>query len=174
MRRVAFLRGMNLGKRRLKNPELCAAMNAAPGVSGATAFLASGNVVFDTQKRSLRALQETIERTLKKELAYEVPTFLRTMDEVATLADAAPFDPKVLAKGGKVQVMLLGASPRRRAQTKVLEFSETFAFAPGALLWLPRGGVSDADLDLRALEDLIGSYTMRTQRTLQRLVAKFA
>ncbi|MEM9864490.1 MAG: hypothetical protein AAF938_23015, partial [Myxococcota bacterium] len=83
------------------------------------------------------------------------------------------FDDDALAKGGKVQVMLLDRDVDAPEQAKTHQLGETFAFAPSALFWLPQGGVSDADLDLRALEKLVGIYTMRTQRTLQRLVKKY-
>ena len=41
-RYVAFLRGMNLGRRRIKNPELCAAFEDI-GFTNVAAYLASGN-----------------------------------------------------------------------------------------------------------------------------------
>ena len=44
---VAFLRGMNLGGRRISNTELVKAFEQA-GFEGAAAFRASGNVVFES------------------------------------------------------------------------------------------------------------------------------
>ena len=49
---VAFLRGMNLGRRRIKNPELCAAFEDI-GFTNVSAFLASGNVIFDADESDL-------------------------------------------------------------------------------------------------------------------------
>lgn len=43
---VAFLRGINVSNRRVTSADLCAPFGSV-GLDGATAFRASGNVVFD-------------------------------------------------------------------------------------------------------------------------------
>ena len=58
-RYVAFLRGMNLGRRRIKNPELCAAFEGI-GFTNVSAFLASGNVIFDTDESDSAAVADSL------------------------------------------------------------------------------------------------------------------
>ena len=76
-RYVAFLRGMNLGKRRIKNEELRAEFEAL-GFEDVATFRASGNVIFAAPRQSEGALTKTIERGLGEALGYEVPVFLRS------------------------------------------------------------------------------------------------
>ena len=68
---VAFLRGMNLGRRRITNDELRAAFEGM-GLGSPTPFLASGNVVFDTVERARKRLAARIESGLAEALGYEV------------------------------------------------------------------------------------------------------
>ena len=89
-RYVAFLRGMNLGRRRIKSPELCAAFEDI-GFKNVAAYLASGNVIFDADDSDTDVVAGSIESGLRDSLGYEVPTFLRSSEEVMAIAGYAPF-----------------------------------------------------------------------------------
>lgn len=67
---MAFLRGMNLGKRRIKNDELRAEFEAL-GFEDVATFRASGNVIFGAPKQSEGALTKTIEAGLGDALGYQ-------------------------------------------------------------------------------------------------------
>lgn len=175
MRYAAFLRGMNLGKRRIQNTELCAAFEEI-GLEKPAAFLASGNVVFESKARSLPRLRERIESGLEETLGYAVPTFLRTGDQVRALAEVAPFSPARGVKNGKVQVTLLADAPTPAAKRDVLALAtddDQLAFGDRALFWLPTGGLSDSVLDLKEIRKRLGEGTTRTQNTLARMAKKF-
>ncbi len=175
-RYAAFLRGMNLGKRRITNAELCAAFESL-GLSSPTAFLASGNVVFESDEQVEEALLERIESGLADVLGYPVPTFLRSADEVRGIAARAPFAPEVVATpGGKLQVAILSAEPSRAVRQRVLEHAsdeDRLTLEERELYWLPSAGILDSVLDWKAIEAETGPFTMRTHRTLVRLAAKF-
>ena len=110
---VAFLRGMNLGRRRIKNDELCAAFEGM-GFENVSAFLASGNVVFDAEDGNQDNVADVVETGLKDALGYDVPTFLRTADEVIAIAKYSPFGGFTGDGVGKVQVAMLGHPHRSR------------------------------------------------------------
>lgn len=74
---VAFLRGINLGRRRVKNDELCAHFEAT-GFERVSAFLASGNILFESGRMSASKLESRIEQGLEERLRYRVPTFARS------------------------------------------------------------------------------------------------
>jgi uncharacterized protein (DUF1697 family) len=173
-RYVAFLRGMNLGKRRIKNDELCACFEAI-GLRSPQAFLASGNVVFDSAKRA-DGLERHIADGLRKALNYDVPTFVRPADEVRAIAACEPFGARELAKSnGKLQVALLSSAPSRAARKTVLALScdaDQLSLSDRELYWLPCGGLSESELDIRAIERALGPMTIRTRRTLERIAAK--
>ena len=104
-RYVAFLRGMNLGKRRIKNEELRAHFEAM-GLEDVSTFRASGNVIFATQKGEAEGkLASRVEAGLDERLGYDVPVFLRSAEELAAIAGQKPFAAaKVKKSKGKLQV----------------------------------------------------------------------
>jgi uncharacterized protein (DUF1697 family) len=176
-RYVAFLRGMNLGNRRIKNPELVAHFEAI-GLEGVATFRASGNVVFsDPQGESESKLQKRIEAELDQRLGYDVAVFLRSAEEVAAIAARDPFPAQAIAASkGKPQVVLLGRKPTAKAR-KALE-----AIAPeGDLMvvegrelhWLPTVGLSETALDTKALDGALGKGTTRTAGTIEQIAAKY-
>lgn len=172
---VAFLRGMNLGRRRIKNPELCAAFEDM-GFENVSAFLASGNVVFDADRADPNAVATAIETGLRSSLGWEVPTFLRTADEVRSIAECSPFADVVEERAGKLQVAMLGDEVDETARASVRELSndeDLLQFAERELYWWPKGNFLDSQLDIKAIEALMGPFTIRTKNTMERLAAKF-
>jgi len=171
---VAFHRGMNLGRRRIRNEELCECF-VAMAFTQVSAFLASGNVMFGTDTK-LSDLEKRIEHGLKQRLNYEVPTFVRGAERVAAIADHQPFpDTVVSASGGKLQVALLSARPSassRRAALALRTDEDHLALDDQELYWLPSGSLLDSDLDMKGLGTILGPMTIRTQRTVQRLAAR--
>jgi uncharacterized protein (DUF1697 family) len=175
-RYVAFLRGMNLGKRRIKNDELRAEFETL-GFADVATFRASGNVVFRADSKSESALTKTIEAGLGDALGYEVPVFLRSCAEVAAIAAADPFAPKQVASSkGKLQVSLLLKKPSAAARKKVLALAsdeDPLELSGRELYWLPSGGLLESDLDLKAIEAAVGSDTRRTMGTIEQIAAKY-
>jgi uncharacterized protein (DUF1697 family) len=174
-RYAAFLRGMNLGGRRITNADLRDAF-AALGLDGVDTFRASGNVLFTAPARSRERLQEQIEAGLRETLGYEVPTFLRTAAEVQAIAAQGPFPPQLLrASAGKLQVGLLASAPppaARRAALAIADERDRLAFGERELFWLPSGGISESDLDLKAIAGAIGDMTLRTMGTVEQIAAR--
>ncbi len=174
---VAFLRGMNLGKRRIKNPELVACFEAI-GFTGAVAFQASGNVIFDGGDDDARALQGRIEAGLEAQLGYAVPTRIRSAADVIAIAEARPFSPAELAETeGRVQVIVLDAAPDAATRAAIIAeqpAEDRLAFEGRQIYWLPRAGLSTSTLDQKALDRRLGITTVRTQRTFGRLAKKLA
>lgn len=176
-RYVAFLRGMNLGRRRIKNPELRAEFEAL-GWADVETFRASGNVVFAAAKRESRtALTERIEAGLLEGLGYDVPVYLRSAAEVVAIAAREPFPAQdVAASKGKLQVTMLRKQPTAAARRKALALADDedrLALAGAELYWLPSGGVSESELDLKALEAALGPGTQRTLGTVEQIAAKY-
>ena len=97
-RYVAFLRGMNLGGRRITNDDLRAAFEGLELTDVAT-FRASGNVIFDGPDGVGGAdVSAKIEAGLADALGYEVPVFLRTCEQVAKIAAREPFPAAEVAR----------------------------------------------------------------------------
>lgn len=175
-RYVAFLRGMNLGNRRIKNEELRRHFEAM-GFEAVATFRASGNVIFSTPKREGEAkLATRVEAELDERLGYDVPVFLRSAAELTAVAAHQPFDAKVLAKSkGKLQVSFLKKKPAAAARKKALAQAtdeDLLAVEGRELYWLPSGGISESDLDLKEIDAALGAGTLRTMGTVEQIAAK--
>lgn len=174
-RYAAFLRGMNLGNRRISNADLRAAFEGI-GFADVATFRASGNVVLDSDERDVGALRKRIEAGLADALGYAVPTFLRTEAQMRAIAAHEPFPSDVVAASkGKLQVLLLAAAPSAAGRKAALAMSsdeDRLALHGTELYWLPSGGVSESALDWRALDAAVGTGTQRTKGTLDLVVAR--
>jgi|SRR5215203_1029826 len=176
-RYVAFLRGMNLGNRRIKNDDLRRHFEEM-GFEEVATFRASGNVIFATVKREAEGrLAPRVEAELGERLGYEVPVFLRSIEEVAAIAKRQPFDAAAVQKSkGKLQVSFLAKKPTVAAKKKALELAtdqDLLAIEGRELYWLPSGGISESDLDLKAIAAALGSGTLRTIGTVEQIAAKY-
>jgi uncharacterized protein (DUF1697 family) len=174
-RYVAFLRGMNLGNRRIKNEELRAEFEAL-GFEEVATFRASGNVIFGAAKQGESALTKTIEQGLGEALGYEVPVFLRSCSEVAAIAAQEPFPAKTIAASkGKLQVTMLAQKPTPVARKTALALAtneDRLAIEDRELFWLPSGGTIDSTLDLKAIEQALGKGTQRTMGTIEQIASR--
>lgn len=176
-RYVAFLRGVNLGpRRRVKGEELRGCFEEM-GFEEVATFRASGNVIFATAKRAAEGrLTKRVEAGLGERLGFEVTVFLRSCEEVAAIARREPFDSKVVAKSkGKLQVSLLAKKPSAAAKKKALALAtddDLLAIEGRELYWLPSGGTIDSELDLKAIEAILGLDTRRTMGTIEQIAAK--
>ncbi len=179
-RYVAFLRGMNLGNRRIKNPELVAHFEAM-GLEDVATFRASGNVVFvDPAGESEAKLQKRVEAELDERLGYDVAVFLRSAKEVAAIAARKPFDAKAIrraaTKKGKPQVVLLARRPTAKARKSlegITPDGDLMAIEERELHWLPSVGLSETGLDTKALDAALGKGTTRTAGTIEQIAAKY-
>jgi uncharacterized protein (DUF1697 family) len=176
-RYVAFLRGMNLGKRRITNVDLIAHFEAI-GVEDVATFRASGNVVLvDPAGETEAKLQARLEKELDERLGYDVAVFLRSAKEVAAVAAREPFPAKAIeASKGKPQVVLLGRKPTakaKRALEGITPDGDLMAIEGRELHWLPSVGLSETDLDTKALDAALGKGTTRTAGTIAQIAAKY-
>lgn len=173
-RYVAFLRGMNLGGRRITNKDLCAHVRAI-GFGEVSAVLASGNVLFTAEHSSLKQVAKRLEQGLSQALAYDVPAFVRTSAQVQAVARFQPFDAEMGEDGGKLQVALLAGRPSVAAQARAMACATTedlLHIHGTELYWLPRGKLTESDLDVKAIDAALGPMTMRTRRTIERIEAR--
>jgi uncharacterized protein (DUF1697 family) len=104
---VAFLRGVNLGKRQTKSADLIAVFESL-GFSDVKTLIASGNVRFET--RAAKGLKEKIETALKTAFGFEIGVVLRSMDELKAMIASKPF---AKAEGDVALHVLLFAEPMK-------------------------------------------------------------
>jgi uncharacterized protein (DUF1697 family) len=173
---AAFLRGINLGKvRRISNADLKRHFEDM-GLEEVGTFRASGNVIFTAGRESEKKLIARVEKALREALGYDVTVFLRDEKELKAIAALQPFPPKKVERSkGKLQVSILPKTPPAKARDAVLAMAtedDPLAFGERELYWLPSGGQMESELDLNAIEKLVGPTTRRTMGTIEQIAAK--
>jgi uncharacterized protein (DUF1697 family) len=173
MRYAAFLRAVNLGRNRRVTGARLEELFEEAGVQEVATFRTSGNVVFEAPRDMTKELESHLEETLGHDMAI----FLRTASQLKAMAAHEPFPARELdASKGKLQVLLLRSKPSAAKQKQALALAtdeDRLAFGARELYWLPSGGTMNSTLDQKALGQLIGQATQRTQGTIEQLFAKF-
>ena len=86
---LAFLRGINLGKRRIKMPDLKAVFEQLP-VRDVSTFIASGNVIFPSRQSDPCLLEQKLSTHLESRLGYPVDVVIRTPQELSVIVNESP------------------------------------------------------------------------------------
>jgi uncharacterized protein (DUF1697 family) len=174
-RHAAFLRGVNLGGRRVKMARLRGLFEGL-GLEGVASHGASGNVVFDHPGTGLRELEAEIEAHLEEVLGWAVDTFVRSFDDLRRVAGH-----EAVAAAREDGVTPHAIFLRREATPEVVEALEEVAVPEDRfevlgreVLRLRRGGMADAPVSPRDLEAALGpEHTSRKLTTVERVLERF-
>lgn len=174
-RYVAFLRGINLGKRRPLMSRLRELFEELK-FSDVETFIASGNVLFTGREQKIAPLEARIAAHLEKSLGYPVDTFVRTAEEVATIGRTHIF-PEEEKEGATVHVGFLhGKLPAKTAHAlgAIKTDDDEFLVRGYDYYWLCRVRVSESKVwsspALKALR--LPSSSMRNLTTIRKLIAQ--
>jgi len=176
---IAFLRGMNLGNRRIKMGDLRALFEELK-FTGVGTFIASGNVIFSSKSADEGKLVRQIQDHLAKSLGYEVDTFLRTRAEVAAVAAFRPFAAADFDHPGHTVYAGFLTAPLTPAQSRGFAACSTvvdeFRVQGREYYWLCRIASNEskawATPQMRALK--LPSSSMRRLTTVRKLAELFA
>ena len=175
-RQVAFLRAINVGGHIVKMERLRMIFESL-GLKEVETFIASGNVVFAPARGNIAALEQRIEKTLAKELGYEVKTFVRTNAELADVAECQPFDAARLTPATRLFIGFLATEPSREAEENLLSAAgatDEFHIRGREIYWHCHVPGSESKFSGAKLEKTLGMpTTIRNSNTVKRLVAKY-
>ena len=174
-RYVAFLRGINLGKRRLSMSRLKAVFEELEFDQVET-FIASGNVLFRSEPTEVGRLESRIAGHLAMSLGYTVDTFVRSADEVVAIARAKIFPEQdqdgITMHVGFMHQPLAPAVARKFAAVRTP--ANEFQVKGCEYFWFCRGRTSDWKVwtlpEIKALR--LPSSSMRNLTSIRKLVAK--
>jgi uncharacterized protein (DUF1697 family) len=164
---VVFLRGMNLGNRRITNERLMGVFERL-GFADPTPYQASGNVILPHADSVDSA---HLGSALHEELGYEVDVFTRTADDLTRLIETTPHDTERGEGGGKPQVIFLHG-PTDADLSGVFPPEDRYQIIESEIHWLPHAGLADSALSINALDNAVGGTTTRTLGTVQRIVTR--
>lgn len=170
--RVAFLRAVNIGKRRVSNQRLGKIVEALGGTEVWT-YINSGNVGFDLAG-SRAAIERKLETALEKEFGFEVTTFVRTPTELRRALSLRPF---TMSTGDTYLITFLKSapSPRQRADLEALSNDfDTLVVNRADVHWRMHGKSTDTKLPTKKWENIVGPRrsTSRNVTMLRKLVEK--
>ncbi|TQF73523.1 DUF1697 domain-containing protein [Rhodococcus spelaei] len=173
-RYVALLRGVNVGGINIKMADLKAAI-VALGLANVKTVLASGNVVFDTDRTDFAGLKSDIESCLRRTFGYEAwivlldqPTLARIVEDFPFEADREGWHPYVLLSSDPAALDELYAN----AETLELAPGERVQLGDGVLYWhVERGQTLDSPFGKSTGKAKYkSSTTNRNLRTLRKLL----
>ena len=174
-RYIAFLRAINVGGHVVKMDTLRKLFEEI-GLSHVETFIQSGNVIFDSSARKAATLESKIERQLEQALGYEVITFVRTLPELADVAQLDPFQGADTVPEATLYVAFLKEVPDKEARRKLLSLQteyDDFHVHQREAYWLRRqreGSVFSGAFLEKALS---APATMRNLTTVRKIVAKY-
>jgi uncharacterized protein (DUF1697 family) len=171
-RRVALLRGINLGPRnRIAMGDLREAL-AAAGYAEVRTYVQSGNVVLVTQVPP-EELEDELERLIAERWGFSVPVIVRTPDELARVVKRNPFA-EVANNPKRYQVSFLSAeldSPRvERLHALAGEAERFVAIGRELYAWHPDGIARSKLWAKLAAADLPVKATARNWSTVEKLL----
>ena len=170
---VAFLRAINVGGHTVKMDHLRTLFEQLE-FSNVETFIASGNVIFESAAKNSATLEKKIAEHLKKNLGYEVDTFLRTIPEVAELENRSPFTADKKEKD--VYVAFLHETPNTTATAALMALKNKlndFAILDREVYWL-RLNKDDSIFLKNSLERILKvSATTRNLTTIHKLAEKY-
>lgn len=176
-RTIALLRAINVGGHTVTMATLKSLFEAL-GLRSVETFIASGNVIFDTDRSPDAALEAVIADHLAAHLGFPVATFLRTDAELAAVAACRPFDAPAMAAAAAFNVGFV-SSPLAPDEVAALASFRTdiddFATAGREVYWLCRRKQSESTFSNAAFERALRRQaTFRSLNTVARLAAKVA
>ena len=174
---AAFLRAINVGGHTVKMDHLRRLFEQI-GFENVETFIASGNVIFDSNTKNTTALERKIEKHLQAALGYAVTTFVRSTTDLPNIIRDQPFASSELeAEGNVLYVGFLPEQPRDAASEKLRACAtevDLFQVLGREVYWLCRTKFSESQFSGARLEKTLGMpTTLRNSNTIKRLVAKY-
>ena len=171
---VAFLRAVNVGGRVVKMQALKSALKSM-GLDEVESFIASGNLVFSSKEG--KGLDVKIAAGLEKACGFEVPVFVRTIEEVAAAAAHDPFPNRDAARFPTYLVGFLSKNLDAAGVERIssLETPEDRFHVRGRdFWWLSKHHQARPAITGRQLEKALGGpTTLRNVNTVRRMAEKF-
>lgn len=174
----AFLRAINVKNRYIKMVALREAFEQM-GFANVATYIQTGNVIFETDEPQSHAqLEQTIETYLQQALGFDVPTMLRTAEQLTDLATQAAFPDIDWGSNPTLFVSFLKSEPTDENAQKLLALSnevEMFAIEGKYVFWLWRRDQGDGKVTNARLERLLKvPATRRNISTVRKMAKKYA
>jgi len=175
-RYVAFLRAINVGGHIVKMDQLRRLFESMGFISVET-FISSGNVVFESRSKNTKVHERKIENKLRESLGYEVATFIRTVAELAEIANYRPFPQSNLDAATTFGVAFTTDRLDDEAKQKLMALRtdiDDFHVRDREIYWLSLSKQGESTISNAVFERIIGRRaTFRGANTVKRMAEKY-
>jgi uncharacterized protein (DUF1697 family) len=170
---VALLRGIAPANPNMRNDKLRGVFEKL-GFENVKTVISSGNVVFECPSRSIRKLEERIEKALPEELGFKSTTIIRSYGQLQKLVDKNPFKGMEHSQKSSLNVTFL----KKKSRTDI-KFPHKIEDRDYELLEMYDGAIcSVIDLTSAKTPDLMvwlekkfgKEITTRTWKTVERIL----
>lgn len=176
-RYFAFLRAINVGGHNVKMETLRSLFESL-GFANVETFIASGNLIFESDSTDTRLLEKKIEEKLHAALGYPVATFIRTPEELVNLAGYQAFPQASLETAQALNIAFLSETPQESKIEKLMTLKneiDDFHVVEHAIYWLCKKKQSESTFSNAVLEKTLGQQaTLRGIQTIRKMAAKYA
>ena len=178
LRYIAFLRAINVGGGRTIKMKALPQPFESLGFSNVATFIASGNVLFETRAKSVKALEKKIENRLREELGYGVATFIRTDTQLARIARYKSFPQAKINDASEFNIILLSDKLGKRSRQKVMELktdTNEIHVRGREIYWLRRKEKGKSTFSTILFEKVLGKrFTIRSAKTIKKMALKIS
>jgi uncharacterized protein (DUF1697 family) len=169
---IAFLRAVNLGKRRVQMSRLVEIVDGL-GYGDVWTHINSGNVVF-TGSGSRDTMEKRLGTAFEKAFGFEVTTFVRTAAELRKALDVDPF---TVSSSDTYYLTFLKSSlspAKRRALENLSNDFDTLVVKGRDVHWRMHGPSTASKLKTKDWDVIVGRHcsTSRNVTMLRKLVEK--
>ena len=174
---ISFLHAINVGGRTVKMDHLRGIFESMR-FSNVETFIASGNVIFETKSKDIGKLEQTIESKLKKELGFEVATFIRSGSELAEITNYKPFPKPQMDSAAALNVAFISNPLDAKSKKLVMGLKtdiDDFHVYGRDVYWLCLKKQSESKFSNAVLEKALGiKSTMRGINTIRKMAEKYS
>jgi len=174
---IALLRAINVGGHTVKMDQLRGIFESM-GFANVETFIASGNVIYETNSKDTEKLENTIEKKLKNELGFEVATFIRSSSELTGIANYRPFPKPQMDSATALNIAFL-SKPLDAGLKKLVMGLKTdiddFHVHRREIYWLCLKKQSESKFSNNLLEKTLSiKSTLRGIKTIKKMADKYA
>jgi uncharacterized protein (DUF1697 family) len=174
-RYIAFLRAINVGGRLVKMADLRTQFESF-GLTQVQSFIATGNVIFDTEARATPFFVRGLEDHLAARLGMDMKLFLRSPAELAAIVQHQAFEPAAQAAAYALNVAFLAEPMAATTVQRLMDLRSTiddFHVHGREVYWLCRRRQNNSPFSSAVFErQLRLPTTFRPMKTLHRLATR--
>lgn len=171
-RYLSFLRAINVANRTVKMDSL-KQIFISLGFSNVTTFIASGNVIFETEETNHALLEKTISHQINNVLGYEVANFVRTNIEINNIVNYISSKKIVNNSFESINIAFLAKTPDEVVIRKLMSFKteiDDFLIHEREIYWLCKKKQSESSFSNAILEKIIQqASTLRGYNTIRKI-----